>query len=117
MQKPVELARSSDSTEELKKVLIHLQDTATRESSNLSAERRRAALQDEVALLRTSLVEHFRMEEDGGTWRRRRRRVKGTAFRVCSGSTLRFSMPWDAHRHACRSGGASGPSQWRKCCR
>ncbi|MFN8625100.1 MAG: hemerythrin domain-containing protein [Candidatus Binatia bacterium] len=66
MQQTIEFSEIQRQHEELKKTISHLQDTAARASGSLSDERWRALLLEELALLRTSLVEHFGMEEDGG---------------------------------------------------
>ncbi|MBP1684409.1 MAG: Hemerythrin cation binding domain [Deltaproteobacteria bacterium] len=66
MQRTVEFSEIQRQHKELMRLITHLQTTATEASTTVSAEQRRAALQDEVAQLRASLVEHFQMEEEGG---------------------------------------------------
>ncbi len=66
MERTVTFREIERQHEKLKKVIIHLQQTATRASKDPSEKSWRSALQDEVARLRASLVEHFRIEEEGG---------------------------------------------------
>jgi hypothetical protein len=106
MEGPVDFSEIQRQHEELKKIINHLQGGAAQESSTASAEHRRAALQDEVARLRASLVEHFRMEEEGGYLEAATAAGQGNSVSRLQQQHAEILDALGRIADACRSGGA-----------
>jgi len=106
MEGPVDFSEIKRQHEELKKILNHLQGSAAQGPSTASAEQRRVALREEVVRLRASLVEHFRMEEEGGYLEAATEAGQGYSVARLQRQHTEILDALGQVAEACRSGGA-----------